>query len=65
MSDIIIVASEAYRWVLPGVLLSGVLSQGTATVQLNVKLVVIPTSAVDVNAIWVVRISGRVQQTAK
>jgi len=57
--------SEAYRWILPGVLLSGVLSQCTATVQLYVKLVVIPTCAVDVNAIRVVRISGRVQQTAE
>lgn len=56
---------EAYRWILPGVLLSGVLSQCTATVQLYVKLVVIPTCAVDVNAIRVVRISGRVQQTAE
>jgi hypothetical protein len=62
---ILFIVSKAYRWVLPGVLLSGVLSQCTATVQLYVKLVVIPTSAVDVNAVWVIRISGRVQQTAE
>lgn len=55
----------AYGWILSGVLLSGILSQRAATVQLYVKLVVIPPGAVYVHAIRIVRVSGRVQQTAE
>lgn len=54
-----------YGRVLPGVLLSGVLAQRTAPVQLYVELVVVAPGAVDVHAVRIVRIAGRVEQTAE
>lgn len=59
------IRTMTYGRVLPGVLLSGVLAQRPAPVQLYVKLVIVASGAVDVHAVRVVRISGRVQQTAE
>lgn len=58
-------ATDTYGWIFPGVLLSGVLSKCAAPVELNVELVVVAAGAVDIHTVRVVRVSGRVQQTAE
>lgn len=58
-------ATNTHGRILPGILLSGVLSQRAAPVELNVELVVVAAGAVDVHAVRIVRVSGRVQQTAE
>lgn len=56
---------NAYRRVLPGVFLAGVLAEGAAAVQLDVELVVVPPCTVDVHAVGVIRVSGGVKKATE